>query len=316
AAPSARAAAALPSKPADFPSGAIQFWVGFPAGGSTDVGGRILAAAMERILDQSVTVVNKVGGSGQTMWTELARTKPDASVIGMANVPQMQAYMIDPERQAAFNMDSFEPIANQVLDPGAVFVPTNSRFQTMQDLIQAAKQSPGQIRVGDTGIGSDDHFAILDLEQRTGADFRIVHFEGGTPLTTAVLGGQIDAAFDNVGGWVSRVKSGDGRVLGVMAETRSKFLPDVPTFEEMGIPIFSYSARGVIGPRSMKPDHVRYLSAVVEAAMNTADVQERMNEVGLAQEYMGPEEYAKFLQEQMQRTERLFDLIESERENA
>jgi tripartite-type tricarboxylate transporter receptor subunit TctC len=304
---------APPPRPADFPSDPIQFWIGYPAGGSSDVGGRILAAAMEKILAQPIPVVNKPGGSGQVAWTEMARQKPDASVVALVSVPQLQTIILDPERQAAFTLEDFTPIANQVLDPGAVFVSKDSPFQTFEDFLNGAKERPGEITVGDTGIASDDHLAILDTERAAGVDFRIVHFDGGTPATAAVLGGQIDAVYDNVGQWVTKVKAGDGRVLAVMGQTRSEFLPDVPTMDELGYPVFDYSARGIVGPKGMNPEHARYLSGVIEAAMSSAEVQTAMNEVGIAQRYMGPEEYAQFLQEQMDFAADLFHLVEEER---
>jgi len=288
-------------------------WVGFPAGGSTDVGARILAASMEPILGQSVTVVNKPGGSGQAMWTELARQRPDGSILGLSNVPQLQTTIIDPERQAQFTLDSFTPIANQVLDPGSLFVPTNSRFRTLQDVIEAARQTPRRITMGDTGIASDDHLQTLDLERLANIETRVVHFEGGAPLTTAVLGSQIDVAVNNVGEFVSRVKSGDGRLLAVADQTRNRFVPDVPTFTELGFPIISYSGRGYIGPAGMSPELVNYLAAVIQAAMNTQDLRTRMDDVGLEQRYMGPAEFQTFLQEQMQRAQSLFELVEEER---
>jgi tripartite-type tricarboxylate transporter receptor subunit TctC len=304
---------APPPRPADFPSGPIQFWIGYPEGGSSDVGGRILAAAMEKMLGQPVPVVNKPGGSGQVAWTEMARQKPDASVVALVSVPQLQTIILDPERQAAFTLEDFTPIANQVLDPGAVFVTTNSPFQTMNDFLNGAKERPGQITVGDTGIASDDHLAILDTERAAGVDVSIVHFDGGPAAAEAVLGGQVDAVYDNVGQWVTKVKAGEGRVLAVMGQTRSEFLPDVPTMDELGYPVFDYSARGIVGPKRMNPEHARYLSGVIEAAMSSAEVQTAMNEVGIAQKYMGPEEYAQFLQEQMDYAADLFHLVEEER---
>lgn len=307
-------AAALPPRPEDFPSDAIQFWVGYPAGGSSDIGARILASSMEELLGQSVTVVNKPGGSGQLAWTEIARQKPDGSVIALVIVPQLQTIILDPERQAAYTLDDFTPIANQVLDPGAVFVAKDSPFQTMEDLLNSARERPGEIKVGDTGIASDDHLAILDTEQAADVDFRIVHFDGGAPATTAVLGGQIDAVYDNVGQWASKVEAGDGRVLAVTGESRSQFLPDVPTMEELGYPVVSYSARGIVGPERMNPEHVRYLSAVIAQAMCSEDVQSKMNDVGIALQYMDPEEYGEFLQEQLSYAEELFERVEEERE--
>jgi tripartite-type tricarboxylate transporter receptor subunit TctC len=123
----------------------------------------------------------------------------------------------------------------------------------------------------------------------------------------------VDAVYDNVGQWVTKVKAGEGRVLAVMGHTRSEFLPDVPTMDELGYPVFDYSARGIVGPKGMNPEHARYLSSVIRAAMSSAEVQTAMNEAGIAQKYMGPEEYALFLQEQMEYATDLFHLVEEER---
>ena len=160
----------------------------------------------------------------------------------------MNTIILDPERQAMFNIDSFIPIINQVLDPGVVWVRADSPFKTFKDLVDAAKKSPGTIRAATTGILSDDHLAILMFEEATGASFRIVHLVGGAAQMKETLGGNIDVSFDNVGVIVKQVKGGQVRALAVMDTERSKFLPDVPTTKELGFPtIISNSTRGIAG---------------------------------------------------------------------
>ncbi|MEJ7669633.1 MAG: tripartite tricarboxylate transporter substrate binding protein [Casimicrobiaceae bacterium] len=303
----------LSTKPGDFPSGALQFWVGYAPGGAADIGARILATGMEKIIGQPVTVVNKDGAQGQVMWTELARQTRSVGIIGLMNAPLFQTIVADPERKASFTVQSFSAIANQVLDPGTLFVAKNSKYQSLEQLLEAAKQNPGQVKIADPGISTDDHLMILDLERKAGVKFRIVHFQGGAATVAAILGNQVDAASDNVGLWVKYVKSGDGRLLAVADKVRSPYLPDVPTFQEKGVNLYSYTSRGVIGPPGMKPDHIRYISAVVEAALKTPQVKQRMDEVGLPQRYMGPDEYGKFLQDQQSFARELFRLIEEER---
>ena len=102
---------------------------------------------------------------------------------------------------------------NQVLDPGLIWVKGDSPYKTLADLIDAAKKNPGKISACTTGILSDDHLAILMVQEATEAEFRIVHFDGGAQQITGVLGGHVDVAFDNVGGVFKRVQSGECAAL-------------------------------------------------------------------------------------------------------
>ncbi|XIA66311.1 Bug family tripartite tricarboxylate transporter substrate binding protein [Bradyrhizobium sp. TZ2] len=235
----------------DFPSKPIQLMVAFPAGGSTDIAARIVASIAEKALGQPIVVVNRGGAGGQIGWTELVRQRPDGYYIGFINLPATNTVILDPERRATFTEKDFTPIINQVLDPGVIWVRADSPYKTVQDLIDAAKKSPGTIRAATTGILSDDHLAILMTEEAApGAKFRLVHLEGGAAQFKEIMAGNIDVAFDNVGSIVKRVQSGEVRALAVMDDVRSNFLPDVPTMKEHGFPtVISSSTRGIAGPK-------------------------------------------------------------------
>ncbi|MBN9279871.1 MAG: tripartite tricarboxylate transporter substrate binding protein, partial [Hyphomicrobium sp.] len=151
----------VPSSAQQYPTRPINMIVSFPAGGSTDIGARVVAGLAEKILGQPIVVVNRGGAGGQVGWTELARAKPDGYTIGFLNLPATNTTILDPERQAIFNEGSFTPIANQVLDPGVIWVAANSPYKTLKDLLYAAKAKPGTIRAATTGILSDAHLAIL-----------------------------------------------------------------------------------------------------------------------------------------------------------
>ena len=156
-------------------------------------------------------VVNKGGAGGQVGWTEMVRQKPDGYYIGFINLPATNTVILDPDRKAIFTEKDFTPIINQVLDPGIIWVRADSPYKTLQDLIDAAKKSPNTIRAATTGILSDDHLAILMTEEAApGAIFRIVHLDGGAAQFKEIMGGNIDVAFDNVGGIVRRVEVGRG----------------------------------------------------------------------------------------------------------
>jgi tripartite-type tricarboxylate transporter receptor subunit TctC len=279
-----------------FPDKPIQLMVAFPAGGSTDVAARIVAAIAEKALGQSIVVVNKGGAGGQIGWTELVRQKPDGYYIGFINLPATNTVILDPERKAIFTERDFTPIINQVLDPGVIWVRTDSPYKTVQDLIDGAKKSPGTIRAATTGILSDDHLAILMTEEAApGANFRLVHLDGGAAQFKEIMSGNIDVAFDNVGSIVKRVQSGEVRALAVMDDVRSKFLPDVPTMKELGYStVISSSTRGIAGPKGMPAPIVDKLRDVLHKAMADPEHVKKLEDQGIAIKIMVGDEYDKY----------------------
>ena len=279
-----------------FPDKPIQLMVAFPAGGSTDVAARIVAAIAEKALGQSIVVVNKGGAGGQIGWTELVRQKPDGYYIGFINLPATNTVILDPELKAIFTERDFTPIINQVLDPGVIWVRADSPYKTVQDLIDAAKKSPGTIRAATTGILSDDHLAILMTEEAApGANFRLVHLDGGAAQFKEIMSGNIDVAFDNVGSIVKRVQSGEVRALAVMDDVRSKFLPDVPTMKEIGYStVISSSTRGIAGPKGMPAPIVDKLRDVLHKAMADPEHVKKLEDQGIAIKIMVGDEYDKY----------------------
>jgi putative tricarboxylic transport membrane protein len=280
----------------DYPNRPVQLMVAFPAGGSTDIAARIVAAIAEKEMGQPIVVVNKGGAGGQVGWTEMVRQKPDGYYIGFINLPATNTVILDPERKAIFTEKDFTPIINQVLDPGVIWVRADSPFKTVHDLIAAAKKAPSTIRAATTGILSDDHLAILMTEEAApGAVFRMVHLEGGAAQFKELMAGNIDVAFDNVGSIVPRVRSGEVRALAVMDETRSKFLPDVPTMKELGYPtVMSNSTRGIAGPKGMPEPIVAKLRDVLKKAMEHPEHVKKLEDQGIAIKIMVGEEYANY----------------------
>jgi tripartite-type tricarboxylate transporter receptor subunit TctC len=283
----------------DFPSRPIQLMVAYPAGGSTDIAARIVAAIAEKEFGQPIVIVNKAGAGGQVGWTELVRQKPDGYYIGFINLPATNTVILDPERKAIFTEKDFTPIINQVLDPGVIWVRADSPYKTVQDLIDAGKKSPGTIRAATTGILSDDHLAILMTEEAApGAKFRLVHLEGGVAQFKEIMAGNIDVAFDNVGSIVKRVQSGEVRALAVMDDVRSTFLPEVPTMKELGFPtVISSSTRGVAGPKGMPAQLVAKLRDALKKAMEDPEHVKKLEEQGIAIKIMIGDEYEKYFAE-------------------
>jgi tripartite-type tricarboxylate transporter receptor subunit TctC len=297
----------------DYPTKPIILQVPWPAGGSTDVGARIVASIAEKKMGQPIVVTNRVGAGSQIGLTETARQKPDGYFLGFASLPALNTIILDPERKALFSLNSLVFIINQVIDPGIIWAKGDSPYKTLKDLLDDARKRPGEIRAATTGILGDDHLAILMLEEAAKVKFRIVHFDGGAQVFTATLGGQVDVAFGNVGDIGPKLKGTPFRILMVMDPQRSKFIPDVPTTAELGFPkIISSSSRGMFGPAGIPAPILKKLQTVFLEAMKDPEHLEKMDKAGLAVKPLVGEEYKKYVYDLQ---ERIAPLVEIARQS-
>lgn len=302
---------AAPAMAQDYPTRPIELIVAFAAGGTTDIGARVLASIAEKELGQPMVVLNKGGAGGQLGWTELAMSRPNGYTIGYVNLPNLSSILADPERQAAFTGESFTPIVNHIVDPGVIWVRADSPYQSLDDMIAAAKENPKTVRAATTGILGDDHLAILRVQQAAeGAEFRIVHLQDSAAQLKEVLGGNVDVGFDNVGGLVKYAQSGDIRILAVMDPERSKFLPDVPTTAEAGYPsVISNSSRGIVGPAGLDPAIVTKLQDAFLKAMDDPEHTAKLEASGFTVRPMPADEYAAYFTKVNEETKALVDLV-------
>ncbi len=296
-------------KPKDYPNRPITIMVGFGAGGSSDVGVRILAEALKKVIGQPVLVENKPGAGSQVMLTDFRNnSKPDGYTLALINIPQIQTIVFDPTRKAAFAITDLQPVANHVQDPGAILVRQESPFKTLEDFLNAARANPGQVKVSTTGIGSDDHLAVLDVTRKANVRFNIVHLQDTATALKNALGGHIDVDFDNVGGFLPTVKSGQARILAVFDDKRFPDLPDVPTLRERGLDLVSSSTRGYVLPAGTPMEIVKYMSESIKKAMDDPDHVKRMKDSGLTLKFLAIEEYGKFIESQNERAKQLIGM--------
>lgn len=301
--------------PADcFSKGPIELVVGYDAGGSTDVGARLMAKALEEKLDATINVVNRPGAGGQVGLTAIANAKPDGQTMGTVNFPSAIVSVLDESRQATYTRDSFAPVALQVIDPSAVAVRPDSPIRTPTDLVEAAHAAPGQLQATTTGPASNEHFVLLEMERVTGAVISPVHFsEGGAPAATAFLGGNVDLLLANVSDLTPMVENGEVRVVGVFGDERSPFLPDVPTFAEQGHDIDIASSRGYAYPAGTPQECVTAMSEAMGEVMSDQEFARQMQDLGLAPSYKDAEAYAQYWSETTEVFQALFPLVRAER---
>ena len=176
-----------------------------------------------------------------------------------------------------------------------VAVRPDSPYKSLKDLVDAAKANPKKIRVSTTGLQSDEHFAMTQLQRLAGVEFAIVHFPDGiAKAQAAFLGGHVDVLVGNAGDGVSLLKNGDGRVLAVMDEAESPFLPGVPTFKAEGYDLVFGSSRGFALPAGAPKEVVNTLTNAMAKAVEDPDLKAKMEAQGLSLRYKGPEEYNKY----------------------
>jgi tripartite-type tricarboxylate transporter receptor subunit TctC len=301
----AMAIAAAGTAAAEYPERPIQMIVAYNAGGGTDVAARTLAPYIEKYLDGgTITILNKPGAGGEVGFTALATSEPDGYTIGFINTPVLNTIPI--ERQARYTLDSFQPIGNVVDDPGVFAVSAESEIKTLDDLVAAAKERPGELTYATTGIGSDDHLAMLKFQRLTGTELQHVPFEGSAPARAALLGGHVDVGVINAGEAIPYSEEGQVTLLGQMAEERWEGAPDVPTFKEQGYDIVSGSARGIAAPAGTPQEHVDALAAAIEKAIQDPEFQEKAKEQALPLQYLGPDEYRQMLEETQKEAEQIW----------
>ncbi|MEO6319607.1 MAG: tripartite tricarboxylate transporter substrate binding protein [Polaromonas sp.] len=267
---------------ATWPERPIEIVVGFAPGGGTDITARTLAIFLGKQLGASVVVTNKVGASGEIGLSYVAKAAPDGYVLGMTNMPGLVTLPI--ERRTQFKNSNFVYIANLVRDPSAFSVLASSKYKSLADLIADAKAHPGQLSYGSTGVGTDDHLAMVLFERLTGTQLNHVPFNGAGPLRTAVMGGHVVIGGMNLGEVMPSV--GKVRVLAQASPARSRLAPDVPSFAEQGVNLVFNSERGVVAPSGIPADVQRRLTEALRSVAADPEFQKQMAQQFTEMDYL------------------------------
>ncbi|GGK00980.1 Bug family tripartite tricarboxylate transporter substrate binding protein [Pseudomonas matsuisoli] len=270
---------------------------GFKAGGGSDVLAQLAQPYLTKKL--GVNFVNEYipGATGAIAWTRLARqSKKDGTIISITNTPMLMTNYIMNDA-ITYNIKDLTPIANVVTDPGIAVVAKDSPYNTIEDLFAAAKQKPGRVTVGNSGVGGDDYFTTLLVERASGLSFQKVPFQGDGPSATAAMGNKIDVSFNNVGTVYSQIKSGNLKALAVFSEQRVEDLPDVPTLKEKGIDVVAGSSRGYSAPAGIPEEARKQLIAAFESLKTDqaflADAKKRALNIDI----VTGDDYAKMFQD-------------------
>lgn len=285
------------SAAAQYPTKPITVIVAYGPGGGTDLIARLIAPYIEKHLGNNARLVitNRPGAGGGIGFAEIAKATPDGYTIGFVNTPNMLSIPI--ERPSTFGWQSYDLIGNLIDDPGAFTVNTSSPIKNLKELAAYAKANPGKVTVGTTGVGSDDHLAMMFFERAAGVKMTHVPFKGSGETRAGVVSGQIMLGAINVGEALAYIKGGSPmRMIGQMSAKRTVLAPNIPTFAEQGYNIESASLRGLAAPKGLPADiREKLVTAVAKAAADPEYIK-KAGEMFAPIRYLAPKEYATELQ--------------------
>ncbi len=287
------AAHAAPS--AEYPQRPLRMIVGLPAGGSTDIMGRLVAAKLSERFGQQVVFDNRPGASGIIGADLVAKSQPDGYTLLMAG----GSFGIISSLYTKVPFDTardFVPVALFATSPYVFVVHPSVPVTTMPEFIAYAKARPGQLNFAGSTPGSVQRLSGELLKRMTGIDMLYVPYKGTGVLIPDLLGGRLHAAFDNVLVVVQYMKSGALRGLAVTSAKRSTVAPDLPTIAESGVPGFQSGGWfGVLGPAGMPQYIVKKLNAEIAGAMQQPDVRDRLLAQGAEPLWGPPDDLKKLL---------------------
>ena len=272
---------ALPAAAQDFPTHPIRIVVGFPPAGGVDLVARLIGQEMARGLGQPVIVENKPGAAGTIGANFVARSEPDGYTLLVT--PGGHALYGAVFKSLPFDtVESFSWISNVINVPFFATVRADSKFQSMADVIAAAKGAPDRISFGSAGPGSTHHLVGAMLGAATGVKFLHVPYRGDAPVINALLGGEIDFAFATPTQVIANVEAGKFRALATTAAVRAPQLPNVPTVREaLGLNDFDVRTWfALAGPASLPTPLVARLNTELRKALDSAEVRKGLATIG------------------------------------
>jgi len=289
----------------DYPSKPITALIGFSPGGGSDVALSMVRPGLEKVLKTTIVPVYKPGSGSDIGATELAMSKPDGYTIFLSCTPfiPINAYV----RQTNYKISDIQFVANVVSDWGLLAVRADSPYKTLGDFVKAAKEKPGTVTVGVSASPGDDWFAVQTFQESSNAKFNIVVFSGDGPSWQAALAGHVEATANNLGIVFPQIKAGTLRALAIMSEKRSPYLPDVPTFKELGYDFTSFSARGISMPKGTPKAVVDKFAAAVKQVMDSEEFKANADKTAFPAYYLGPEQYSAMMQKLDQAYRPLWD---------
>ncbi len=286
---------------ADYPNKPVKILVPFPAGGTSDVMGRLVAEELGKILKQPFIVEN-LGGAGGVIGTEKgAKASPDGYTLVQTGVGQSAvAHGLDPNLKYN-SLTDFSHISQVHSGPNVLVVHPSTPFKTLKELVDYAKANPGKLDYGFTPAASG-HMAMELFKQTAGIFMVGVPYRGGGPMMTDMLGGTIKLMFINQDTALQHIKAGKLRPLAVSSAERNPLYADVPTIAESGYKGFeALSWSGISVPKGTPQSIIDKLDAAMQQVLKSPTFKQRLESQGFVVPQPGSKAYTAFVASELQR---------------
>ncbi|MCI6261360.1 MAG: tripartite tricarboxylate transporter substrate binding protein [Pyramidobacter sp.] len=292
----------------NWPTKPITLVCGYSAGGSSDLGCRYLAAALEKQLGVPVVVENRPGSGSWVAWNRFLHNTPaDGNTFALVNLSAVFGHYDDktPRKET---IDDFELLANQAIDYQVIAIrPDEKRFTDYKSLLEYAKSNELLTAASSTGITSGEASVARMLEKFHGAKVSVVPVGGAGDANTMFISGNIDFLIGNVGDVTLNPEN--YKVIVLFANERDEQLPDVPTEKELGLGDYvSFSARGYAYMKGVDPEIVAKMTQAVSAAIQDPECLENMRKMGVNVELYAGDAYKKLLNDQLEWRCRIWDV--------
>ncbi|MEK3976757.1 tripartite tricarboxylate transporter substrate binding protein [Psychrobacillus sp. FSL K6-2684] len=292
-------------KASEYPKNNITLVAPSGAGGGWDLTARAIAKTLNdtKLVEKPITVENKPGGGGAVYMAEFATKEVKNDHVLMVKSPPILINNNKAEGNSPYGYKDTTPLAQLTRDYGAIVVKNDSKFESLQDVLDAIKADPKAVTLaGGSAPGSMDHLVGVLPAHEAGIDpksVKYVSYDGGGEAVAALLGGNADVIATDASTIATYVKSGDVRVLAVSSSERLEGeLAEVPTFKESGIDAEFTIWRGIFGPKEMSEGAVTYWSEKLEKMTETDEWKAELERNGWASEYRNSEDFTAYLEEQ------------------
>ena len=290
-------ALAPPAQAQSFPSGTVRIIVPFPAGGATDVLGRVLSVHLQNLWGPPVVSEYRPGAAGLLGTRQVASSPADGYTLLMASTGAILALAGDRAGAGSFDITrELAPVSLIAAPPYILVANPSVPAKTAGELIAHARQNPGKVSFGSSGVGSASHLSGALFQQMAGIDMLHVPYRGTGPAVTDLLGGRIDVMFSPALTVTPHIAAGTLRVLGTTGAARSALFPDFPTVAESGLP--GYSSVGWFGlfaPANTPREIVAKVSADTKTVLTLPDARHRLAEQGAEPAPNTPEAFTAFV---------------------
>jgi tripartite-type tricarboxylate transporter receptor subunit TctC len=294
-------AASAQDDPNRYPNRTIRFVVPFGAGGPTDVFTRAIIEELRKSLGQTIVMENRPGAGTIIGTTEVSRAAPDGYTLLMISATQTTVETLNPNKTYRLMRD-FVPVASLMNSELVLVVPQRSPVNTLRELIAIAKEKPGALNYGSSGLGSNYHMAAELVKNLTGVNIVHLPYKGSTGARADIISGQIDMMFDSVPTMAATIADGRVKALGTSGKVRSPILPNVPTIAEAGIPQYNATIWiGVMAPAGTPRPIVERLNVEINKILMRPDIQESWKRQGANTMVMSPQEFGVYIESEIAR---------------